>query len=498
MKLQKKLLKGSLQLGATQIVSQVCVFLRNLIVARILSPSDFGIAATFAVTMALLEMLGSLSADKLLVQAEDGDELPFQGAAHLIMVGRGLLAALLLFCLAGPVSALFGAPNTGWAFRWLSLIPLIRGFAHLDMYRLQREMRFGVAARVEMIANTLTVLAAWPLAEWLRDYSAMLWLVLLQAFVAAVSSHLLSERTYALSWRADYAARIVRFGWPLMINSLLMFGIFQGDRLIIGSASKIFNRPIYSLEDLGNYSVAFALTLAPSLMLASISSSLLLPVLSRSQNNPAEFSARAAAAAQLVALVGGLFVVPMIAGGGWLVIALYGSHYAAASAVVGWLAATQGLRMMRVTPTLVSMAQGDTKNGLISNILRSAGIVALLGIAYYHGSLTLIAAAGFMAELLALVASLWRLRSVCQLSPWLSLRPGLLYGLFMLLAAGTSRCFVPTSLLAPVVATLFAAGFAAAMAASFPALRAALQPLISAAFRRNSVVGFADGLSKAP
>ena len=74
-------LKGGLKLGANQVIIQACSFVRSVILARLISPEDFGIAATLAMTFSLFEMVSNLSAELLLVQAEDGNEPRFPKTA---------------------------------------------------------------------------------------------------------------------------------------------------------------------------------------------------------------------------------------------------------------------------------------------------------------------------------------------------------------------------------------------------------------------------------
>lgn len=498
MNLKKLILKGGLQLGATQAVSQASTFLRNLIVARIVGPADFGIASTFAITMALLEMVGSLSADKLLIQAEDGDHAHLQGVAHLMLVGRGLLAGIVVFCCAGLVSDLFGAPGAAWAFRCLALVPVVRGLIHLDMYRIQREMNFGAAALVDMIANLAGVIAAWPVAACLRDYSAMLWLIVGQALIAAVASHRMAKRGYSVCWHLTYASRVFDFGWPLMINSVLMFIIFQGDRFVVGSAGRLFHAHLYSLEDLGGYSVALALTLSPCLLIGSISSTLLLPLLSRCKNDRSEFCRQYAMSAEVLALVCGVVAVPMVAAGGWLVTVMYGARYTAGVEVIGWLAAAQAVRIIRVTPTLVAMANGDTKNGMISNVFRSISLPVTLLLASRYAPLWTLAAIGFGGECVALFVSLWRVQQKFNLPFSLTLKPAAITGLALILS-GISCMTVRQShpALEPACAIVIVSFLVCTMLLNFSCLRTSVQFLFAEIFRfarsRSVLSAFSSG-----
>ena len=74
MSLKNKLLKGGINLTVGQVVINALIFMRNVIIARLLSPSDYGIAALFAMTVSFLEMLSNFSSEVLLVQADLGDD----------------------------------------------------------------------------------------------------------------------------------------------------------------------------------------------------------------------------------------------------------------------------------------------------------------------------------------------------------------------------------------------------------------------------------------
>ena len=57
MKTRERLLRGTLALGSGQVLGQGFALLRNVIVARMVTTADYGIASTFMVTVQLLESL---------------------------------------------------------------------------------------------------------------------------------------------------------------------------------------------------------------------------------------------------------------------------------------------------------------------------------------------------------------------------------------------------------------------------------------------------------
>ncbi len=204
MKTREKLLRGTLALGSGQVLGQGLALLRNVIVARMVTTADYGIASAFMVTVQLLESLSDLGTGTYLIQSPHGDDESTIDTAHTVNALRAVMNAIVLFGLAWPVSALFGIPQARWAFQCLALWPLFNGIAHLDLCRLQRQMRFDQAVTDEVASQAAALLLAWPLAYWLRDYSAILWLLLIQRLVATGASFLLAERPYRWGWNRTY------------------------------------------------------------------------------------------------------------------------------------------------------------------------------------------------------------------------------------------------------------------------------------------------------
>jgi O-antigen/teichoic acid export membrane protein len=475
-----KVFTGGLKLGANQVLVQACSFVRNVIIARILSPADFGIAALFAMTFSLLEMMSNLAQERLLIQAEDGNDPVFQDTVHLMQAVRGATNALAIVLVAGWVSSLFGVPQAKWAFRCVALLPLIRGFIHTDASRVQRDLKFEPSIFVEGGAGVAVTLLAIPLALYFKNYLAMLGVLIAQAVMMTVLSHVVAERPYRWGYNPKYTRQVFSFGWPLLVNGLLMYLIFEGDRFTIGAANRLFHVNTYSLADLGVYSVAFAITMGPAMLVGNVTSSLFLPVLARAQNSREQFAKRYFACSQIISLVSAMIAVPFMIAGGWVVVLVYGKKYMAAAAFIGWLAGMWALRTVRQSPTLAAMSLGDTRNAMISNIARAVTFVGVLAVAATGHSLSWIAACGFFGELFALAICVLRLQMVHGVSASLFMRPFAFALVAMVAAAGASALGVSQLgwLMSIVISVIMVLALVAAMFIFFPALRRNVQALV--------------------
>lgn len=401
MSLRRSILKGAAVLIAGQVAGQALAFARNIIIARLLSPHDVGIAATLAITLSLIELVADVSIDKLLIQAKDGDDPRLQASCQAALAVRGVAQGVVLFVLAWPAARLFDLPDLVWAFQIIAIGPVIRGFAHADVGRVQRHLRFTPAAISELIPQAAALGAVIPMAIWFADFRAVLFATLLQAGLYTACTHVFRERAYRWSWDGAAFRRIATFGWPLMFNGALLFAIAQGDRIAIGAG--------YTKEELALWANAMLLASAPLLVLGKVAVSVALPVLSRCRDDRAAFDRHYQFCMEGLAWVGAVVAVPLVLGGGPIMALIFGEPYAEAGAFVGILAVAQAVRACRIGPTVAALAHAETKNPAIGNFVRLIGVALAILLAVRGAPLAWIAAAGLLGELASFVAGVIRL-----------------------------------------------------------------------------------------
>ena len=373
------------------------LLVRNLAIARLVSVEDYGIAATFAISMAVVEMASGLGLQQLIVQDKSGDDPDLQAGLQGFNLLRSLLSGVALFLLAEPIAAFLGIPDIAWAYQLLALVPVIRGFEHFDIYRLNRQMRFGPLILTKTLPALISVLAIWPLYQVYGDYRVMLYAVLIQWVLVALTSHLVAKRRYRLNFGRAVMLRGLRFGWPLLINNILMFAVFQGDKLIVGRE--------LGMEMLAVFAMGVTLTLTPTLVSAASEQQFFLPQLSDGANDQKRFEHLALVAMQTSLVSGMLLVVAMILLGAPLVQLLLGAKYEALIPLLTWLAILQAVRVFKVGGTVAALAKAHTGNAMIANSFRAMVLPVAWYVATQGGSLLEIIWIAILGELGAYVVS---------------------------------------------------------------------------------------------
>jgi O-antigen/teichoic acid export membrane protein len=387
-------LKGISLITFGNVFGQILRFVRNVLIARILTPEDFGVAATFWITTGFLMSLSELGVEKMIVQDKSGDDEYFGSVAQLVLMLRGIGIAAIIFMFAEPFAFLFKTPEASWAFRLLAVIPFIRSFQHRDIIRLQRHMSFGPFVLSRLIADVAITILAWPIAKWTENYTAFLYISILHVMVGVVASHVIAKRRFIVKWDYQIFRRIFVFGWPLLLNAILMFTMFQGDRIILANA--------YTKTELGVYSIALSIAMLMPTLIGGILSQVLLPYLSKFQNDKIQLENKLSYIAMVVALISTLIAASTIIAGPAFISIIYTKKYILAGTVIGWLGVMHSIRLLRQIPILVSIALGDTINALVANIFRQSGLLFALVVALSGGSISQIAISGVFGELVAL------------------------------------------------------------------------------------------------
>lgn len=385
--------QGALLVGAFGL-SQAMGFTRNALLGHWLAKGDFGIAATLTLILQLIDILSDLGADRLIVQAKDGDEPRFVATQHVAVIARGVLSALVIWLTAGLAAHFFGVPEAAPAFAAVALVPFVRGFQHLDFRRAQRRLDNRPFAAAEVVPQAVALAVTIPALWLVPDYWAVVWISLIQAGTLVLISHTSAERPYQLALDRDALARLISFGWPIWLSAFPLVAVYHCDRIVIGH--------FIGMEALAAYTVAFMATMAPGLVASKVANALMLPLLAAAKDERERFATLFAVMSEVSILVAALYLAAFVLLGEWVLPIAFGAQYAGLGVLAGWLALIWALRMLQAAPGMALMADGATRPFLVAGLIRALGVVPAGYLAMTGHDLAVVAATGAPAELGAL------------------------------------------------------------------------------------------------
>ena len=403
MSVRKKLNRGGITLILGQVMSQGLAALRNILIARmILTEKDYGIAQPMIMIVALIETLSNLGSNLLVIQHADGDDLHFLSVVHSVSTFRSVVSGMVIVAISYPAACLFGNQQAAWGYALLALVPVLKGLTHHDLYRFQRHFAYGPITIQEVLSQVLTIAAWFVLNWWRRDYASVVYLLILQAAISTILSHVIAQ--YPYRWSRDLAKvrYVLELGLPSMYNGISLFLVYQSERLIISSASRFFPAAQYDMEDVASFSAAMQIASMASMFLTRVTTALFMPLLSRMDEH---FLHRYRLTIQASAVIAGLATIPLILFSGPIVQVVYRGRYSAAAAIISFAACGQAFLTLRTAGHAGLLAQGLFWDCFYNNLWRSIAIPLVILLAAFGFPVAFIAYPAMLAEVIALIAS---------------------------------------------------------------------------------------------
>jgi O-antigen/teichoic acid export membrane protein len=275
-------LKGRTISGAfIAIASQGTQFLLNLasimVMARLLTPKDFGLYAMVTTVMGFLWMFQDAGLSTATVQRQ---EITHAQVSNLywVNVGVGGVTTMLVAALAPVVAWFYREPRLVAITLVLSGTFLLASSAVQHIALLNRQMRFGAVAMIAIVSSLTGYLIGAGMALLGYGYWALVGAAVTQAAVKLMLAWLISGWRPTLPSRNTHTWHMLTFGANITAGSLI-YSLARGtDNLLIGR--------FFGAAAVGLYSRASILLIRPLEQFTIPINAVLIPALSRLQTHP--------------------------------------------------------------------------------------------------------------------------------------------------------------------------------------------------------------------
>lgn len=284
-----------------QLIRQVLQIVLQVVLARLLLPSDYGLFGMVIVFTGFAELVRDMGFGAALVQRSDLQDYHLRGVFWLNVLGGALLT--LGFSAAAPlIAALYHEPELVGITRAVSFTFLISSFSIVPNAMLLRSMLFRKLFFIEagslMVSGAAAVVAAaGGLGVWSLVVQMLTYTLLVSAFTIATSG-----------WRVR-GAPTLRGVRDLSRFSLNLLGFNMVNYLARNTDNFLIGRFI-GAKALGDYSRAYQFMLQPVVQVALVLSRAMLPALSRIQDDPERIRRAYLSATRLI----GVVTIPAAAG----------------------------------------------------------------------------------------------------------------------------------------------------------------------------------------
>jgi O-antigen/teichoic acid export membrane protein len=271
-----RVFRGLAWKGGSSITRQLLRIGVTVVLARLLSPHDYGVAGMVIVFATLVEIFGDLALGAALVQrAELSDE--DRSTAFWVSAGAGLFFTVAGIAAAGPLASFYGTPAVRPLFMVMSLSFLITALGATQASLLLRVMDFrGLELR---LTGGAVVGAAVAMVLALRGAGP--WALIGQQVTTGLVATVLVWRFS--SWRPRFTFSrasfrgLASFSGRVFGTRLLFYANRNADNMLVGR--------YIGASALGAYTIAYNIMLLPSNQIAAPLQEVLYPTFSRMQDD---------------------------------------------------------------------------------------------------------------------------------------------------------------------------------------------------------------------
>jgi O-antigen/teichoic acid export membrane protein len=270
--------------GKATVAAQAISFLLNIasvvILARLLSPADFGLIAMVTAVTGIVTIFkdGGLS-----IATIQRDTISHEQVSNLFWINVALtfLLMLLIAGLAPAIASFYGETRLRDISLAIAAIFFLGGLAVQHQALLRRQMRFGDLAKIQIASGALSLTTAIAAAVAGAGY----WALLVQMATSETVSLLLTW--WYCRWlpgrpqRSEGTRSMVNFGGYMTGLGLFSYLGRNADNVLVGN--------YLGSQAVGLYSKAYSLLLLPIQQINGPIAAVAMPALSRLQDQPEEY-----------------------------------------------------------------------------------------------------------------------------------------------------------------------------------------------------------------
>ena len=249
----------------------------TIILARLLSPTDYGIQS---MVLSLTNFFSLFRDAGLSAAAVQSDNLTHEQASTLFWINMALGALLAgLVCAASPALVIFyKEPRLLWVTLASSSVFLFSSLSFQHHAMLDRAMRFTTSAKIGVLSASIGAAVAIGMSALGYRYWALIVQNICLPLIDAVAVWTVMPWRPGAPRRGTGIRSMVRFGGIMSLNRTVVYFAYNAEKILLGR--------YWGAAALGLYGRAYQLANLPVQQTIDSVGGVAFPVLSRMQNDP--------------------------------------------------------------------------------------------------------------------------------------------------------------------------------------------------------------------
>lgn len=265
----KAIIKGVSWTTGIRAVTRALSFGKTIIIARVLTPSQFGVFGIATLLLALIEILTETGVNIFLVQQKE-DINKYINTAWIVSILRGLLIGCVIFATAPLVAHFFHTEQAREIISLISIIPILRGFINPAVVKLQKELLFGKQFYYQTILLFVETVVSILFVVITHSVNGLIYGMMISAVLEIILSFIIVKPTPRLIFHLPLFKNIIHHGKWITASTIFNYFYQHGDDIAVGR--------VLGASSLGLYDMAYKISLAPLTDFANVINQVTFPV----------------------------------------------------------------------------------------------------------------------------------------------------------------------------------------------------------------------------
>lgn len=274
--LKRKTVSGVMWSAIERFSLQGVQFVMQLVMARLLLPSDYGMIAMLTIFLQIAQAFIDSGFTNALIQKKDRTEVDYSTVFYFNII-IALLFYCILFVSAPLIAKFYNMPDLILVMRVIALSLIILSFSAVHKTKLTIEINFKIQSKITLIAAGISGIIGVGIAYLGYGVWALVYQSILNAMLTTILFNCFYRWKPLKTFSMKSFKRLFSFGSKLLVSGLIHTVYYNLYGIVIGKR--------FSAAELGYYTRAEQFAILPSYNLSAIITRVTFPILSSIQDD---------------------------------------------------------------------------------------------------------------------------------------------------------------------------------------------------------------------
>ncbi|MCK5466094.1 lipopolysaccharide biosynthesis protein [Candidatus Parcubacteria bacterium] len=274
--LYQKTMRGGFWIFSLRVITRLLNLVKLIVLARLLSPSDFGLFGIALLSLSILETFSQTGFNRALIQKK-GDISSYLDSVWTAGIIRGIIIAIILFFTSPYIAIFFDVPEVVPILRTIGLVVIIKSFVNIAIIYFQKELEFKKYFQYQFLGSLSSAVVTISVAIIFQSVWALVFGLLAGSLIRLLMSYRIDSYRPKIRIDLQKLKELWGFGKWVMGSSMLVFLITHGDDIFVGK--------LLGVTALGFYQFAYSISNAPATGITHVISKITFPAYSKLQDD---------------------------------------------------------------------------------------------------------------------------------------------------------------------------------------------------------------------